>query len=101
MLEDTTMRRYTIGLLITLALGIFLAPLAADAQTPAKMRTIGFLVPVSPATATRNLEAFRQDLHELGHVEGHNMTLEYRWAEQRTKPEPGTNWRTGTVQPPL
>jgi len=33
--------------------------------------------------ADSNLEAFRQGLHDLGYVEGQNIILEYRWAENR------------------
>ena len=29
----------------------------------------------------RDLDAFRQTLRDLGHVEGENITIEYRWAE--------------------
>ncbi len=51
----------------------------AAAQPPPKMRTLGFLVPVSPSTAARNLEAFRQGLRELGWIEGTNVAMEYRF----------------------
>ena len=45
---------------------------------------IGFLWD-SPDAFLDALEAFRQGLHELGYVEGRNITIEYRWAEG--KPE--------------
>jgi hypothetical protein len=46
------MTRRTIGLLVTLALGLLVAPLAAEAQRVDKVSRIGFLVPGSPATVS-------------------------------------------------
>jgi len=56
-------------------------PLAADAQQPA-MPVIGFLEIRSPETITERLRAFRQGLKETGYVEGENIAIDYRWAEQ-------------------
>ncbi|MBI2154617.1 MAG: ABC transporter substrate-binding protein [Candidatus Rokubacteria bacterium] len=65
---------------LTLTLGTLAAPLGADAQQPAKVRRIGFLLADSPARWPYT-EVFRQGLGELGWVEGQNITIEYRWAE--------------------
>ena len=58
-------------------------PLAARAQQPGKLPTIGFLGTEasawSPLTA-----AFVQRLHELGWIEGRTIAIEYRWAEGRS-----------------
>jgi hypothetical protein len=55
------------------------APLIADAQQP-KMTVIGFLGTQSAEGYAGPLRAFRQGLKEAGYVEGENLTVEYRWA---------------------
>ena len=57
-------------------------PLAARAQQAA-MPVIGFLDPTSPETYADRLRAFRHGLKDTGHVEGENVTIEYRWAENQ------------------
>jgi ABC-type uncharacterized transport system substrate-binding protein len=60
-------------------------PLAARAQQPAKLPTIGFLG-VIPASAQRTwTDAFVPRLRELGWIEGRTVVIEYRWAEGRTE----------------
>src|SRR5215813_14960077 len=56
-------------------------PLAAGAQQ-STMPVIGFLEIRSPETITERLRAFRQGLKETGYVEGENIAIDYRWAEQ-------------------
>ncbi|HSF30399.1 MAG TPA: ABC transporter substrate-binding protein [Candidatus Tectomicrobia bacterium] len=75
------MMRRIIGLLITLALAILVAPLAAAAQPPGKIPRVGVLRVDSPPQ--RTLDEFRQGLRELGYVEGQNIVLEVRSAEER------------------
>jgi putative ABC transport system substrate-binding protein len=60
-------------------------PLAARAQQPAKLPTIGFLGGTSPSVVSQSVAAFVQRLHELGWVEGRNVAIEYRWAEGRSE----------------
>jgi len=69
---------------IAAAILIGLAHSAANAQQHSKIAHVGILLPSAPNTAAdSNLEAFRQGLHDLGYVEGQNIILEYRWAENR------------------
>jgi putative ABC transport system substrate-binding protein len=48
-----------------------------------QQRVIGLLSNVSPDTYTAFIAAMRTGLAETGYVEGHNLTIEYRWAEDR------------------
>jgi putative ABC transport system substrate-binding protein len=60
-------------------------PLAAQAQQPGKLPTIGFFSPNSPSAASPWTAAFVKRLRELGWVEGRNVAIEYRWGEGRTE----------------
>ena len=57
-------------------------PLAARAQQPA-MPVIGFLNRHSPHGYTDRLRAFRQGLKDAGFIEGENVAIENRWAENQ------------------
>ena len=71
-------RRDFIGLLR----GAAAWPIGARAQQPA-MPAVGFLDSRSPDAISERLRAFRQGLKESGYVEGENVAIEYRWAENQ------------------
>jgi ABC-type uncharacterized transport system substrate-binding protein len=58
-------------------------PLAARAQQPGKLATIGFLGAPTPSAWRSYVPAFVQRLNELGWIEGRTATIVYRWAEGR------------------
>src|SRR5712692_11260193 len=66
--------------LVLLLGGAMTAPCALHAQQKA-MPVIGFLSGTSPGPYAPFLAAFRQGLGEIGYVEGQNLAIEYRWAE--------------------
>src|SRR5262245_48624807 len=57
-------------------------PVAARAQQPT-MPVVGFLDPRSPDAMADRLRAFHQGLKEVGYVEGENVTIIYRFAEDQ------------------
>jgi putative ABC transport system substrate-binding protein len=69
---------------ITIIAGVAaVGPLAARAQQPGKLPTIGFLGQSTRSGASEWVAAFVQRLRELGWTEGRTITIEYRWAEGR------------------
>jgi ABC-type uncharacterized transport system substrate-binding protein len=58
-------------------------PLAARAQQDERMRRIGFLNSLGRNDRPRLVDAFRRGLSEAGYVEGRNVAIEYRFAENR------------------
>jgi ABC-type uncharacterized transport system substrate-binding protein len=65
----------------TVAGGLLAAPLAAEAQQTGKVYRIGYLsIASGPSPRT---EALRQGLRELGYIEGKNITIEYRFAQDK------------------
>jgi putative ABC transport system substrate-binding protein len=73
----------TVGCIVTLTLGMLVAPLATEAQSLGKVPRVGFLRHSRQANEPQEgrVEEFRQGLRELGYVEGQNILLEVRYSE--------------------
>ena len=70
------------------AIFVTLAPCGAVALAqPAKK--IGYVGAGSQTTAGHHATAFVQGLRELGYVDGHNIAIEYRWADGKLESLPG------------
>ena len=70
---------------ILVATAVLTFPVITEAQQTGKIFRIGFLDNSNASGIAVLLEAFRQELRKLGWIEGKNITIEYRFAEQ--KPE--------------
>jgi putative ABC transport system substrate-binding protein len=70
---------------ITLLAGAAAArPLGAAAQPgPGKVSRIGFLGAATPAGSAKAIDTLRAGLREFGYIEGRNIAIEFRWAEER------------------
>jgi putative ABC transport system substrate-binding protein len=69
---------------MTLLGGAAAWPLAAQAQAQAAMPVIGFLNTGTRSDTDKALPGFRQGLRESGFIEGQNLAIEYRWADNQT-----------------
>jgi putative ABC transport system substrate-binding protein len=58
-------------------------PLVAHTQPPARVARIGFLGATHAASWATRVEVFRSGLRELGYVDGKNVHIEYRWADEQ------------------
>jgi putative tryptophan/tyrosine transport system substrate-binding protein len=68
---------------LTLSALLFALCFSADAQQPAKIPRIAYLTGASLPSMPARIEAFRQGLRELGYVEGKNIFIEWRAAEEK------------------
>jgi len=62
-----------------LAVAAVASPAGARAQAPRAHR-VGVMMTTTPVAAAHIVAVFAESLKELGHVEGKNLALEYRWA---------------------
>jgi putative tryptophan/tyrosine transport system substrate-binding protein len=71
-------------IVICLPLTVFLLTVSsANAQQTGKIPRIGFLDNSTASGSAVSVEAFRQEMSKLGWIEGKNITIEYRFAEQK------------------
>jgi ABC-type uncharacterized transport system substrate-binding protein len=77
-------RREIIALLGATAASSLVRPPVARAQLPA-LPVVGFLSFRSAGVATDIVVPFREGLRQAGFVEGQNVGVEYRWAEDRNE----------------
>src|SRR6266436_7647240 len=73
---------------ITLLGGAAAWPLAARAQQPV-MPVVGFLRSTSATASADLVAALRRGLTQTGYIEGQNLAIEYRWAENQGERLPG------------
>src|SRR4030095_3712721 len=75
---------------VVLLFGLAIASVhLAEAQQPKKIHRIGYLTSNTSSAELPRLDAFRQGLRDLGHVEGKNIAIEYRYAEGKFDRLPG------------
>jgi putative tryptophan/tyrosine transport system substrate-binding protein len=74
--------RQLVGI-VALAVAFAMCGAVAQAQPLTKTPRIGFLAGVLPSTISARTEAFRQGLRELGYVEGKNIFIEWRYADEK------------------
>src|SRR5712691_714512 len=68
------------NLIVALGASALAAPFASFAQQPVKVGRIGYLSPY-PTANDQRFEVFKQQLRDLGHVEGKTITIDYLSAE--------------------
>ena len=75
------MRLTRAALIVIVALGVLVAPLAAEAQPAGRVYRVGILGMQFGPEDPPFWEALRAGLREHGYVEGRNLALEFSWAE--------------------
>jgi ABC-type uncharacterized transport system substrate-binding protein len=83
-LKSKIQNRKWVGIVV-IAVALTAWRVGAEAQPPGKIFRIGFLDPSTASGMAGLLEAFRQELSKLGWIEGKNIIIEYRFAEQRSE----------------
>lgn len=79
----------TLGLLVALALGAVAAPPVSRAQPAANIPRVGFLSAASLSSITARTDALRRGLRDLGYVEGQNVVIDWRAADDQWDRLPG------------
>src|SRR5215475_883407 len=76
-------RRFVTGVGLLLA-----SPVVAHAQPAGRVPRVGYLFYCSPGPS-REIDAFRQGLREVGYIEGQSIAVEYRFASGQVERYPG------------
>ena len=69
--------------IVAIVVALTVCGAVVDAQQPGKVFRIGFLDQSTASGSAVLVDAFRQELSKLGWIEGKNITIEYRFAEQK------------------
>src|SRR5437773_9019180 len=78
------MKKTTLLLIVVIVMQLAVG-MIAHAQQAGRIFRIGFLDPSTASGSAVLLEVFRQKLSKLGWIEGKNITIEYRFAEQKNE----------------
>src|SRR5437667_7432147 len=78
------MKKTTLLLIVVIVMQLAVG-MIAHAQQTGKIFRIGFLDPSTASGSAVLLEVFRQELSKLGWIDGKNITIEYRFAEQKNE----------------
>ena len=70
---------------LTLCAMLFALCSSVEAQQTGRVPRLGFLDPSTASGTAGLLEAFRQEMRKLGWIEGKNLIIEYRFAEQKNE----------------
>src|SRR5262245_55910940 len=71
--------------IVAIVVALAVCGAGAEAQQTGKVARIGMLDPSTASGSAVLLDAFRQELRKLGWIEGKNITIEYRFAEQKNE----------------
>jgi putative ABC transport system substrate-binding protein len=82
-----TDNRKLVGI-VAIVIALAVCGARAEAQQTGKIFRIGYLDNGTASSSAVLLETFRQELSKLGWVEGKNLTIEYRFAEQKPERTP-------------
>jgi putative ABC transport system substrate-binding protein len=74
---------------IFFVVGLLAAPFPAQPQQPERTARVGILVPGPSTPDAETYQALRQGLHERGWIEGRNLVLDFRYADNRYDRLPG------------
>src|SRR5262249_61660630 len=80
--KSAIQNRKWVGLSV-IAFVLVVATALAEAQQPKKVPRIGYLSPSDPSSESARSEGIRLALRERGYIEGQNIAIEFRYAEQK------------------